>query len=480
MELKDKQNLEINLKDISNEAEAVQVEPKTELPEETNSEPAVLKKTINEKPENLEDLKRKEIESLYENLRFSNIPSLKEPLVFPDGFLWGTSTSAYQVEGGLKNNWSEWERSLKRLKKLAKQKKDPADFTCGAAVDSYARWEEDLDLAKSLNTNTIRLGIEWSRLQPEKDEWDVGALNHYRKLLEGAEARGLKTVVTLWHWTSPLWFTREKGWENKKAAEYFSAYVDFVVKELGGAVDYWVTYNEPMIVTSHGYLTAKWPPNKINPFKFFKVIRNLVKAHKKAYEIIHHHFPEAKVSINNTCNYFECANKYNPLSWLIKKVAEYQANNLFFNKIRNHIDFIGLDYYFHDRIVAFPPFKKNLNKYTTDMGWEIFPEGIYHVLKSLNRYGLPILILENGLADQDDRFRAQFIKEHLYWTWKAIEEGVDVQGYCHWSLLDNFEWAYGWAPKFGLFEVDRVNFVRKARPSAVVYSEICKNNSVRL
>lgn len=480
MELKDRQDLEINLKDTDNEADASLEETKEELADDEDFEPQVMDKTISEKPEDLEGLKRKEIESLYENLSFSDIPELKKALEFPEGFLWGTSTSAYQVEGGLKNDWSEWEKSPKRLKKLAKQNSDPADFTCGAAVDSYARWEEDLDLAQSLNTNTIRLGIEWSRLQPEKDEWDVGALNHYRELLEGAEARGLKTVVTLWHWTCPLWFTAEKGWENKKAADYFAEYAAFVVKELGGAVDYWVTLNEPLIVAAHGYLNGKWPPNKRNPFKYLKAVRNLAKAHKKAYGIIHHHFPEAKVGITNISSFYEAANRFNPLSLLIKKCSDYLANEMFLNRIDRHMDYVGLDYYFHDRIVAYPPFKRNLNKFVTDIGWEIYPEGIYHVLKSLNKYGLPIFVLENGLADSDDRFRERFIKEHLYWIWKAIDDGIDVVGYSHWSLLDNFEWAYGWAPKFGLFEADRKTMERKMRPSAKAYAEICKNNAVEL
>lgn len=480
MELKKRQDLEINLKELSKETSQAEdeIEEFRKIGDEAEFEPLV--ETIKEKLEDPEELRRKEIESLYENLRFSDISDTKEPLVFPKGFLWGTSTSAYQVEGGAKTDWSEWEKSPKRLKKLAKQKKDPADFTCGQGVDSYNRWEEDLDLAKDLNTNTIRLGIEWARLQPEKDEWDVGVLDHYRLLLEGAEARGLKTVVTLWHWTNPLWFRAEGGWENKKASEYFATYVEFVVKELGGAVDFWVTLNEPMAVLSHAYLFGNWPPNKKNPFKFFKATINLIKAHKRAYNIIHHHFPEAKVSITNLSGYFEVANRFNPLALLIKNFLEFFTNKFFLGRIARQLDYIGLDYYFHERVVAYPPFRKNLNKFVTDLGWEIYPEGIYHVLKDLACYGLPVIVLENGLADKDDRFRERFIKEHLYWVWRAIDEGVDVLGYSHWSLLDNFEWAYGWAPKFGLYEVDLKTLERKLRPSGKAYGEICKENSLQL
>jgi len=161
-------------------------------------------------------------------------------------------------------------------------------------------------------------------------------------------------------------------------------------------------------------------------------------------------------------------------------LLDYLANTKFLNKINNHLDYIGFDYYFHHRVVWYPPFIKNKNKKTTDMGWEIYPEGIYHVLRYLAKFNKPILILENGLADKDDKYRAGFIKEHLYWIHKAIKDNVDVRGYFYWSLLDNFEWAGGYGPKFGLHEVDRKTFERTPRPSAKVYAKICTNNAVEI
>lgn len=396
--------------------------------------------------------------------------------IFPSDFLWGTSTSAYQIEGGIKNDWSEWEKERVKSKKFKVRKLREEDFICGRACDSYNRYEEDFDLAKSLNTNAIRFGVEWARVEGEKGKFDEKEIEHYRKVIQAARARGLKIVLTLWHWTNPLWLAHEGGWTNKKAVEYYSRYVKKIVEEFGDDIAYWVTLNEPMVHISNGYMTGKFPPNKRCFFKARKVFNNLVRAHKEAYKIIHEKNKNAQVSITQLTNYFEPAHRWLVDEIFLTNIFNYFWNLRFLNKIKNHLDFVGVDYYFHDRVVWYPPFKKNLNKKVTDMGWEIFPEGIYYVLKLLSRYKKPIIVLENGLADKEDKFRDDFIREHIYNVYRAIEDGVNVRGYFHWSLLDNFEWVEGWHPKFGLFEVNRRTQERKMRPSALVYSDICKNN----
>lgn len=407
-----------------------------------------------------------------------NSENFEKEIVFPEGFLWGTSTSAYQIEGGIENDWSEWEKKRVENKKFKSKKLNPADYICGNGCDSYNRYKEDLDLAVSLNTNSIRIGIEWARIQPKKDVWDVDAINHYREVLQEAKKRNLKTVVTLWHWTNPVWLAKEGGWTKKSAVEYYLKYVDLIIENLGGYIDFWVTLNEPMIHIFNGYIRGNFPPAKRNIFKARKVLNNLVTAHKGAYKKIHNFFPNANVSITALVNCFDAKIEWFLPEKIIANIFHYYWNHKFLNNIKNHLDYIGLDYYFHDRIVWYPPFRKNLNLKTTDMGWEIYPEGIYKVLKYLNTYNKPIYILENGIADKEDKQRAQFIKDHLYYVNKAIADGIDVRGYFYWSLLDNFEWAEGWSPKFGLFEVNRETFERKKRPSADVYAEICKNNKV--
>ena len=404
--------------------------------------------------------------------------SNKKILKFPDNFLWGTSTSAYQIEGGIKNDWSEWEKKRVEQKKFKNKNLNPDDFISRQACDSYNRYEEDIELAKKLNTNAMRIGIEWSRIQPKKDEWNIDAINHYKKVLSEIKNQGMTTVCTLWHWTNPIWVAEENGWENKKTIDYFTKYTELIVKELGGFIDYWVVLNEPMVHIANGYISGKFPPNKKNILKANKVFNNLYKAYNKSYKIIHNQCPQAKVSITKLTNYFEPSNKWNLIEVEIAKFFHYFWNHRFLQKIKNNIDYIGLDYYFHNRIIWYPPFKKNLNKKTTDMGWEIYPKGIYKVLKYLNKFKKPILILENGLADKKDKYRADFINDHLYYVHKAIQEGVDVRGYFYWSLLDNFEWDKGYAPKFGLYSVDRKTFKRTPRPSSKVYTDICKNNCI--
>lgn len=416
----------------------------------------------------------------------------KKLLNFPEGFLWGTGTAAHQIEGGNINDWSEWEK--KNAARLAKeagnywqnwQKEkfpemfDPENYISGRACDSYNRYEEDFDLALKMNNNSVRFGIEWSRIEPEEGKWNMAEIEHYKKVLLAAKKRNLKTMVTLWHWTNPLWLYQSGGWSNKKAVDYFSRYTALVVKELGQYVDYWITLNEPMMHIAHGYITAKFPPNKIfNPVLILKVFHNLTKAHRESYKIIHAAFPAARVSIAMTSGFIEPVNKYNPLELLIARAGDYFRNHWYLQKIAGHYDYIGVNYYHHDRIVWYPPFKKNLNEKINDRGWEIYPQGLYHVLMNYKKYNKPIIITENGTADRDDVHRAEFIKEHLFYIHKAIEEGADVRGYFHWSLLDNFEWAEGFWNKFGLVAVDRKTFERQPRPSAAAYGEICKNNRI--
>ena len=417
-------------------------------------------------------------------------------LKFPKNFLWGTSTSAYQIEGGIVNDWSEWER--KNVKRLAgkaeyywqnwQKKKFPEmfeqkNYICGQACDSYNRYEEDFDLAVNLNNNAIRFGIEWARIEPEKGKFDMKEIEHYRKVLKAAKDKNLKVVLTLWHWTNPIWLadspTGEGGWRNKKAVKYFLRYVKLIVKELGGLVDHWVILNEPLMHIGHGYMDGKFPPNKkADLVGTIKVFNNFVRAHKKSYKVIHDKFPKAQVSVAMTTGYFEPAHSWNLIEVLIAKLGHYFRNDWYLNKTKNYFDYIGVNYYHHDRMVWYPPFKKNLNEKINDRGWEICPEGIYHILKSYRKFNKPIIILENGTADQEDSHRADFIRDHLKYVHKAISEGVDVRGYFYWSLLDNFEWAEGFWPKFGLHSVDRKTFERTARPSAEVYAEICKNNEL--
>jgi beta-glucosidase len=397
-------------------------------------------------------------------------------------FLWGAATSAYQVEGGNNNDWTEWEkRNAKHLALSARRLEYPqyildnhpnplqeenyiSDRTC----DHYHRFREDFDIAKSLGHNAHRFSIEWSRIEPEEGRFNEKEIKHYRSIVGALRSRGLEPFVTIWHWTLPIWLKNKGGVINKNFPAYFRRYSEVIVSALGG-VKFWTTINEPEIYAANSYLVGKWPPQKKNLFSYLATLNNLIESHKLAFGAIKSIRPSAKVGIAKNNIYFEAAGK-NPVNRLLKKAADWWWNSGFLEAIKNKLDFIGLNYYFHNRINW--GFNKNLNKKTTDMEWEIYPEGIYCVLKDLTKYKLPIYITENGLADMRNAERADFIKEHVRFIEKAEGEGVDVRGYFHWSLLDNFEWDKGFWPRFGLVEVNYKTLVRKIRPSALVYKKI--------
>ncbi|MEA3463842.1 MAG: family 1 glycosylhydrolase, partial [Patescibacteria group bacterium] len=276
-------------------------------------------------------------------------------LKFPDGFLWGAATSAHQVEGGNVNDWTEWEK--KNAKRLAMEAKsywqkwqqekfpemfEPKNYISGRACDHYNRYGEDFDLAKNLNNNAIRFSIEWSRVEPEQDKFNEKEIEHYRKVLQAAKNRNLKTIITLWHWTNPIWLAEIGGWENKKVVKYFVRYTELIVNELGDLIDYWVTLNEPLMHIGHGYIDGKFPPNKkADLIGVIKVFNNFVNAHKKSYKIIRNKCPEAQVSIAMTTGYFEPARKWNLIEVLIAKLGHYFRNDWYLNKIKNYFDYIG-------------------------------------------------------------------------------------------------------------------------------------------
>jgi beta-glucosidase len=384
-----------------------------------------------------------------------------ETLKFPEAFLWGTATSAYQVEGGIeKCDWSE-------------------EFPAGRACNHYNLYEKDFDLLKSLNQNAHRLSIEWSRIEPEEGKFNEKEIEHYRKVLLALKERNIKAMLTLHHFTNPLWLAEIGGWENPEVSFYFLRFAKRIFSEYFDFVDFWITINEPLVFASESYLDGTWPPKRKSFFSLLSVIKNQIVSHKKIFEEFHKIKKNIKIGIAKNNVYFE---PFNPKSYLDKfnvSLNRYFWNEFFLDRVKNHLDFIGLNYYFHQKI-KFPAQNKNENKIISDIGWEIYPEGIYHVLKELKKYKKPIYITENGLADAKDKLRKDFIKNHLYWIHKSMKEGVDVRGYFHWSLIDNFEWAMGFEPRFGLVEIDYKTLERKPRPSASYYAKICQENTLQL
>ncbi len=412
-------------------------------------------------------------------------------LKFPDGFLWGAATSSHQVEGGTKNNWSEWERkNARRLAEEAKTKWqkwqqekfpemfNPKNYISDRACDHYNRFEEDFDLAKSGGHNAHRFSIEWSRIEPEEGKFDENEVEHYKKVIKALKIRGIEPFVTLWHWTEPVWFGEMGGWTNKKSQEYFLRFCKKIAKELKGEVKFWIVVNEPNVGLGFGYFFGSQPLGKKGLINFLKAYFNLLGAYKKVYTEIHKINDNAQVGLAHSFVFYESTLIF-PLGKIAKSIAKF-GGNFFVKKIKNKIDFIGCNYYIRN-IISLKKIRIEREE-GTDLGWEIYPEGIYKILKNLKKYNLPIYITENGLADATDEKREKFIKDHLFWIHKAIGDGVNIKGYMHWSLLDNYEFpdVRGFWPRFGLIEIDYETFERKPRKSFYEYAKICKNNELEI
>ncbi len=417
-------------------------------------------------------------------------------LEFPKNFYWGSATSAHQVEGNNHNDWSEWEKAnALRLASLAQGKQWPdyilerypsplqeENYISGRACDHYNRFCEDFDIAKQLGHNAHRFSIEWSRIEPEEGKFDEKEIEHYRQVIKALRERGLEPFVTLWHWANPVWFAQKGGWLNKDAPKYFERYVNKIVLSLKD-VKFWITLNEPAVYASLSMIKGTQPPGDKNILKAARTKTNLIEAHKLAYKTIHLISNSALVGVANSVNFF-IPHKNKLYNKILVKIISYLEGG-FFRKIEKNIDYVAFQYY-RSMETGFKLggsflgiIENNLDsgEERTDLGWKVYPEGIYYFLKDLKKYNLPIYITENGLADVRDEKRAQFIREHLKWVNKAISEGVDIRGYFYWSLMDNFEFVEirGFWPRFGLVEVDYKTMERKIRNSAREYKKIIEN-----
>lgn len=382
-----------------------------------------------------------------------------ERKTFPEGFFWGAATASYQVEGGIEN--TDWA-------KAGREGKVP---TAGLSSDHYNRYEADLDIAKSLGHNAHRFSIEWARIEPEEGKFDEKEIEHYREVLKALHERKLTPFITLYHFTLPLWFSEGGGWERKDAPEIFARYCAYVVDALRDECDHFATINEPIVMASNGWFRGSWPPFVRGSFyRFLKVSNNLAKAHNEAYQHIKRQHPDFDVGIVKDNIYFHA--NWNPINMLSALFMNWFWNRRFLNKVKDNIDSIGLNYYFHKKFGNTDTYEKS------DMGWDIYPEGIYHTLMELKRYKKAVYIAEAGIADEKDEKRGEYIKNLVRETQRAIEDGVSVNGFMYWSLLDNFEWALGYDKRFGLVEIDYKTLERKIRSSAYVYKEICESNTV--
>jgi beta-glucosidase len=415
-------------------------------------------------------------------------------LKFPEKFYFGAATSSHQVEGHNHNDWSEWEKlNAEKLAQNARSKfghlpnwenirlqaENPTNYISGSACDHYNRFREDFDIAKSLGHNAHRFSIEWSRIEPSEGKFDEKEIEHYRQVIQALHERGLEPFVTLWHWTLPVWLAEKGGVESQDFPKYFTHYTEYIVSRFKDSVKFWITLNEPTSIIGAAYINGHWPPQKKSFFAAWRVYHILAQAHNQSFDAIHHIQPEAQVGFANILQSFVPYRKKSIVDKISVRIAKFFTNEYMLRLTRGHHDFLTVQYYFHSRL-KFINRTHNKNHNESDMGWEIYPGGIYHIIKDLARYNLPIYVTENGLADADDSRRKKFIQEHLRWIHNSIQDGADVRGYFYWSLLDNFEWDKGFWPCFGLVEIDYKTQKRHIRPSALEYAKIVKSNSLEI
>lgn len=392
-------------------------------------------------------------------------------LTFPDGFIWGAATSSHQVEGGQTNDWSEWEK-----KGLVAD----GSFS-GAVTGHYERFEEDFDHAQALHHTAHRFSVEWSRIEPARGVWDEQAIEHYRAVVLALKKRGMEPYVTLWHFTNPLWFSQGGGWEQKGAPALFARYAARMATALPD-VTHWITINEANAYATLAYLIGYWPPEVTSPLRAHRVFGLLVNAHRSAFRAMKQINPNLHIGSAHNMIAFDPSHPNRILDRWATRSANRWYNDRWLRATSDASDFIGINHYTRQDI-SFRSFRQPISaEFTgepkTDFGWQIYPEGMYRVLMRASRYRKPVVITENGIADAKDRWREKYIRDYLAQVHRAIGDGVDVRGYFHWSLLDNFEWREGYSKRFGLIAVDRKTQKRTVRPSARFYAAVCSSNSL--
>jgi beta-glucosidase len=403
---------------------------------------------------------------------------------FPDGFLWGTASAAHQVEGGNRNSdWWEFEHQTGRI-----ANGDTSEVAC----DHYHRYREDFALLRELNQNAHRLSVEWARIEPSEGVFDAGEIRHYRDVLSELHEQHITPMVTLHHFSSPLWFTKKGGWAASGSADAFLPFVERVVDELGDLVSIWCTINEPSIYAGNGWLAGEFPPGRHGALAtVFRVTSNLRQAHERAYLAIKRRRPDAPVGLSHhKFLLFPATERRRDrgAAWVAQGFLDRWPVGP--GSLRNIVeatsDYIGIAHYW-GQMCAFDPLRPRdtfMRRFNvpgvpvTDMGWSGDPSWMRLVLNELRRLGKPIYITENGLSTADDVRRQVYLDQILSNVLLAIGDGVDVRGYFHWTNMDNFEWSRGYSQRFGLIAVNRDTLERTIKPSGRHYAGIAAANGL--
>ncbi len=398
----------------------------------------------------------------------------------------------YQVSGGKQGNWPDWERSKPRLRQLLQDGVEPKrlrEFIAGDACKFNEHYKQDFSMAHAFGHNAIRFSIDWLRIEPEQGVYDEAELNRYRDMCNTARSMGLVPIITLYHWTHPRWFERAGGWTQSDAAEQFARLVQKVLPYLG-AIKYFTVLNEPNVYATFSYRWDMWPPQMASEGAYWEAFRQLQGAYRASHALIKELLPEAQVGIAMAIN-------WNASNDPAQKAQEDKFHTDWIDPLHaaGLVDFVGIQTYMHSYWDTNDPSKNRFgweghdpctdHPVRSDMigakheHWGMCPQAIYRtVTETYARYKVPVMVTEHGhaISDMLDHRRCWYLWESVGWLEKAVREGVPLIGYLHWSLMDNFEWKYGFGPTFGLFMVDRTTQKRHPRFSAVLYRDIIYAN----
>ena len=385
---------------------------------------------------------------------------------FPDGFVWGTATAAHQIEGGnVNNDWWDWEHKPGTL----------CAESSGDACDSWHRWREDVDIVASLGLSSYRFSLEWSRIEPAEGEWSYAAIAHYRRIAEALLECGIEPVVTFHHFTTPRWVVADGGWTEPRTVERFGLFCERAATELAPVLRRVCTLNEPNVVATMGYQFGLFPPGASDVALRDRARDTLVLAHRRAVDAVRSVVPGVPVGLTVSMT------DYQPAPGGEAMLEEVRADEDAYLDATSGDDFVGVQAY--SRMLIGPDgwIGPERGVPTTAMGYEFWPEALEATIRrawSRTSGRVPIVVTENGIGTDDDAQRIEYVRRALAGVLNCLDDGVDVRGYTYWSLLDNFEWTFGYGPKFGLVEVDRTTFARRLKPSAKFFADVVARNAL--
>lgn len=406
----------------------------------------------------------------------------------PEGLLLGVSTAATQIEGGnTDSNWNDW----------YKQGRITDGTDPSTANDHWIQWREDTELLARMGIQIYRFGIEWSRILPEPGKPDESAIEQYRQEMLLLREKGIKPLLTIHHFTNPMWFENKGAFSKRENLEHYLDLVRLVVERFGDLVSDYITINEPNVYATNSWFFGQWPPGHKSLSETVAVMENMAWCHIKAYEMIHQMrkdmgYTDTKVGFANHVRVFDPKNSGNLMHrffaktvwWLFQGALTYAMSlGQFKFPLRNHwklpkgeySDFTGVNYYTRSSVSGLADGVRD-NCPKNDLNWEIYPEGLIRCSQELlNVLNRPIWVTENGTCDNDDRFRSRFIFDHL----KALSEsGLPFERYYHWCFCDNFEWIEGNSARFGLVSVNSETRERVIKKSGQFFSQIIAEGGV--